>query len=92
MNYFTIFHAVTIQIWLSRMNTSLPAFLNNTLNVYRNFPGGTVAKIPPSQSGGPGFDPRPGSDQRTRRHMLQLKIPHAATKRIPHASTSTPDK
>ena len=52
-----------------------PPFLNNTLNVYRDFPGGPVAMIPPSQCRVPGFDPRPGSEQRTRGHMLQLDSP-----------------
>ena len=77
------------------MNASLPPLpnlLNNTLNVCRDFPGGPVAKIPPSTCRGPGFDPRPGFDQRTKHHRLQLKIPYAATKRIPHASTSTANK
>ena len=48
-----------------------------------HFPGGPVAKIPPSNVGGPGSIP----DQRTRSHMLQrgvcmlqLKILHTAMK------------
>ena len=44
----------------------------------RDFPGGPVAKTPPSQLRGPGSIPGQG----TRSHMLQgkLKIPSAATK------------
>ena len=44
--------------------------------LYRDFPGGPVTKSLHSNAGGP--DSVPG--QRTRSHMLQLKILHAATK------------
>ena len=40
-----------------------------------DFPDGPVAKTPCSQCRGPGLIPGQG----TRSHMLQLKIPHAAT-------------
>ena len=44
--------------------------------LYRDFPGGPVTKFLHSSAGGPDWVP----GQRTRSHMLQLKILHAATK------------
>ena len=46
------------------------------LNQIRDFPGGPVPKTPHSNAGGLGSIP----GQRTRSHVLQLKIPHAITK------------
>ena len=45
--------------------------------IFGDFPGGPVAKTPPSNAGGPGLIPGQG----TRSHVPQLKILRAATKR-----------
>ena len=46
------------------------------LKMFRDIPGGPVAKIPRSQRRGPGLIPRQG----TRSHMLQQRVLHVMTK------------
>ena len=51
----------------------------------RDFPGGPVAKTPPSKAGGLGSVPGLG----TRSYMPQRRV-HTPQLKIPHATTKTP--